>query len=286
MVCTVRAWSVGCVLALLVAGCSSGGAKESSPVTAMQPTATTACTLADLQHAGSAPMPHPASLGRPATFTDYGVRLDPPPVGAQPSVSAGTAWHAARIKSPEGSYQLLLASYTSPYPSKNPPADFSHVLAWVVIGRNVPLATLPAIVPPALPGRTEPRTSGATQRPCMFDFALDAFDANTGKELVLTQLVCRVSLGHHSRSVVVRLAKGSTADTTIGPYTMRFSIVTAPGADGLGTQRNTLFGPPVSLRGKDTIVVGGGEGYFRPTANAFGGSSTTGNGTLAYNCGA
>ena len=98
--------------------------------------------------------------------------------------------------------------------------------------------------------------------------------------------MCRVSLGHHSRSVVVRLAKGSTADATIGHYTMRFSIVTPPGADGLGIQRNTLFGPPVFLRGQNTDVVGGGEGYFRPTANAFGGSSTTGNGALAYDCGA
>ena len=229
-------------------------------------------------------MPHPGLLGRTATFTDFGVRLDPPPVGAKPSVSPSTAWQAARIKSPEGSYQLLLASYTSPYPSKNRPGDFSRVLAWVAIGRNVPLAKLPAIVPPTLPG--ERRTGGAVQPPCAFDFALDAFDAHTGKELVLTQLVCRVTLGHHSTSVVAKLLKGATATAKIGSYAMTFSIVSPPGVDGLGIQRNTVFGPTVVAFGKKTNVVGGGEGYFRPTAYAFGGSSTGGNGVSAYECGA
>jgi len=223
-------------------------------------------------------------LGRTAVYSDNNVRLDPPPVGAHPSVLAATAWQAARIKSPEGSYQLLLASYTSPYPSKNRPGDFSRVLAWVVIGRNVPLATLPAIVPPSLGG--EQRTGGASEPPCAFDFALDAFDAHTGKELVLTQLVCRVSLGHHSTSVVVKLAKGATATAKTGNYAMTFSIVSPPGADGLGIERRTVFGPTVFFRGKKTNIVGGGEGYFGPTANAISGGSTGGNADIAYDCGA
>jgi len=222
-------------------------------------------------------------LGRTAIYPDNNVRLDPPAAGAHPSVLAATAWEQSRIKSPEGSYQLLLASYTSPYPSKNRPGDFSHVLAWVVIGRNVPLPTLPAIVPPRPPG--EQRTSGAPSPPCAFDFALDAFDAHTGKELVLTQMVCRVSLGHQSTSVVIKLAKGATATAAFGRYAMTFSIVSPPGLNGLGLQRDTVYGPTAVVFGKKTNVVGGGEGYFRPTAYAFGGGST-GNGDMAYDCGA
>jgi hypothetical protein len=274
-------------LAILVVGCSSsGGLKQSSPVTAMQPPVTTSCTVADLHRPGSVTMPAPMVLGRTAIYSDNNVRLDPPPVGARPSVLATTAWKQSRIRSPEGAYQLLLASYTSPYPSKNRPGDFSHVLAWVVIGRNVPLPRLPAIERPTRPGPGEQPTFGHPSPPCAFDFAFDAFDAQTGKELVLTQMVCRVSIGHQSTSVVIKLATGATATAKLGRYAMRFSIIAPPGPDGLGIQRNTEYGPTTLAFGKRTNIVGSGEGYFGPTASAISGGSTGGNGDIAYDCGA
>jgi len=217
-------------------------------------------------------MAPPVILSRTRILKGLGARLDPPPVGLRPLVSASTAWQAARIKSPLGSYELALASYTSAYPSKNRPPEFSHVVAWIVIGLHVPLPLLPALV-------TDPG-----MRPCAFDTALDAFDAHSGNELIPTEVACRVSLGHDTTSVVLKVAKAATVSATTGGYTVRFSIVRVPGPDGTGEMRADVFGPTI---GKTPNELGSGGGGFRPSNVAStSGSFATPKGMLAYVCGA
>ncbi len=276
----VPAAALVAALVLFVASCSSGG-KQSAPTTTGQstttvrsvPSAKTACTLGDLHRAGSVPMPRPVVLARSRIVKIYGARLDPPPVGVHPSVSARTAWNESRIKSPEGSYELVLASYTSAYPSRNRPPEFSQVVAWVVIGLHVPFT-----LPPALVNQT------LLRRPCVFDTALDAFDAHTGNELVQTQVACRVSLGHDTTSVAVKLVKAGTASTTTGGYTVRFSIVRVPGPDETGEMGADVFGPTIGTTTNALASAGGG---FRPSlVAAFRGSFATPKGMLSWVCGA
>ena len=277
---TVGAVVIALVAALLVTVAvvthSNGkpAVHKQTATSSSHPAATTACTLGDLHRAGSVPTPPPVVLARTRIFNYLGARLDPPPVGVRPLVSASRAWQMSRIKSPEGSYQLVLASYTSAYPSRNRPPEFSHVVAWVVIGRNVPLPTLPALEPPTIPG--EQPTIGQPSAPCAFDFALDAFDAHTGKELVPTRVVCRVSLGHDTTSVVVKLAKAATASATTGGYTVRFSIVRVPGPDGFGEMRANVTG-----LGQNDLVEGG----FSSSQPGLGGNFPTPKGLFAYGCG-
>ncbi|MGO9873082.1 MAG: hypothetical protein ACLPVY_04710 [Acidimicrobiia bacterium] len=122
------------------------------------------------------------------------------------------------------------------------------------------------------------------RRPCVFDTALDAFDAHTGNELVPTEFGCRVTLGHDTTSVVVKPVKAGTASKTTGGYTVRFSIVRVPGPDEFGEMVANVFGPTT---GKTTNPLASAGGEIRPSlVAAFSGSFATPKGLLTWVCGA
>jgi len=172
-----------CVVAaaLLVAGCSSGGGKSSTPTTtsAHLKVAAAACTTPDMARTGFVPMPHPTVLVHARSYESGQARLAPPPADSRPSVSASVVWGAsAAPKSPVGTYELVLASYSSPVPSDRGVPDFQHVLSWVVIGHHVPFVggSATGTSPNAIP-----------HRPCFFATVLEPFNATTGKEMVLAE---------------------------------------------------------------------------------------------------
>jgi hypothetical protein len=168
--------------ALLVAGCSSGGGKSSTPTTTSAPlraaSVAAVCTNADLSRTGLVPMPHPIVLAHSRSFEGGQKRLAPPPAAAHPSVSPSFVWSASKaVKSPVGTYELVLASYSSPDPSTGGSPKFRPVLAWVIIGHHVPFV-----------GNEQPPGAGTNGRPpCLFATVLEPFDAKTGVELALAE---------------------------------------------------------------------------------------------------
>jgi len=72
--------------------------------------------------------------------------------------------------------------------------------------------------------------------------------------------------------------KGATGAVGIDAYTVRFSIVAVPVADGTGWMRAKVSGP--KLGNSD-----GQEAGFSSSQPGFGGSFPTPNGLFAYGCG-
>jgi hypothetical protein len=133
----------------------------------------------DMARTGFVPMPHPTVLVHARSYESGQARLAPPPADSRPSVSASVVWGAsAAPKSPVGTYELVLASYSSPVPSDRGIPDFQHVLSWVVIGHHVPFVggSATGTSPNAIP-----------HRPCFFATVLEPFNATTGKEMVLAE---------------------------------------------------------------------------------------------------
>jgi hypothetical protein len=91
-------------------------------------------------------------------------------------------------------------------------------------------------------------------------------------------VACQASLGHDSKSVALMMAKGATGSVSIAAYTVRFSIVAVPIADGTGWMRAKVSGP--KLGNND-----GQEAGFSSSQPRFGGSFPTSKGLFAYGCG-
>jgi len=91
-------------------------------------------------------------------------------------------------------------------------------------------------------------------------------------------VACHASLGHDNKSVALELVKGASGSVSIAAYTVKFSIVAVPLADGSGWGRANVTGPKL---GKGDVVEGG----FSSSQPGFGGNFATPRGLFAYGCG-
>jgi hypothetical protein len=150
---------------------------STSTSTSTSPTTAAVCTEADLRTYGPLPMPVPTRITATRVYESGMERLDPPPAGAQPRVSASAVWaqrHGSGYR--VATYEIVLTSYSAFAPSTGGVPENWHRLMWVVIGHHVPSVQ-----------RGGPFAgSGATTVPqpaCFFATGLTLFDANSGQEL-------------------------------------------------------------------------------------------------------
>jgi hypothetical protein len=134
------------------------------------------CTSGDL-NAVRPPVPVPSyrRLTTAGTYWFGRVHLDPPATDAHPTFSVAQAWGSSSLLGdfyPAAIYEVVLASWTSDADlvmDKAAPHD--HVLAWVFIGKHVPVAA-------------DDVSGGATTAPgvaCYFGTSIAAVNATTGE---------------------------------------------------------------------------------------------------------
>lgn len=174
-------------LGVLIAACGTNtatnrGGKITTTVqtTATRGAETKTCTKADLGFGSGLigpPQPPAAKrLAKPGVYWFGRIHLDPPSSSDVPKVSARDAWFGPQLSFnlyASATYDLVLAYWNldddvqAAGPSR--PVTHKRVLAWVVIGRHVPIEA--SDVSPSL------RKPGV---PCYFGTSIDAVDATTG----------------------------------------------------------------------------------------------------------
>ncbi len=169
------------------AGASTTAASTTSgePSTSTPPTTSgvAVCSQSDLDATGPVAMPTPTRITTTRAYPLDQSRLDPPPAGVQPKVTAASIWAGLTPGSTSrvASYELVLTSYSAFTPATPAGPEFWHRLMWVVIGHHVPVVpNFGTAVPRAGTGTTTPRLD------CFFGTVLALFDANTGRLLELT----------------------------------------------------------------------------------------------------
>ena len=134
----------------------------------------TACTKADLNFASPTQVPPYRRLAKVGSYWFGRVQLDPPSTAANPTFSLAQAWGAPLSGAVYSSaiYDVVLSDWTSDanlfLDGKAAPHD--HVLAWVIIGKHVPVAASDVGTATTVPGV-----------PCYFGTSIAAVDATTGK---------------------------------------------------------------------------------------------------------
>jgi len=136
----------------------------------------TVCTKQDRGRFGGFPPPKWRRLARPDSPWFDHVQLDPPSTNAQPTISLAQAWGdaASMFVSPSAIYDVVLADWTSDDSivtgARGHLAPHRRVLAWVAIGKHVPIDASDV----DFPSRTIPGV------PCYFGTSITAVDATTG----------------------------------------------------------------------------------------------------------
>lgn len=163
----VRHWAF---VAAIFAASACGGttAHQARRSSSPEPTA---CTAKDLV---GAPEPVPAYRKLRERITTWGghVHLDPPPDGAQPTVSLAHAWDNGfeDLHVPTAVVGVDLAEWTSDYSMTAEAPDgrtvsHRHVLAWVAMAKRIPVSLQEIESPVA----------------CVFGISITAVSATTGQ---------------------------------------------------------------------------------------------------------
>ena len=140
----------------------------------------TTCATGDLS-AWASPdqVPQYRRLTEPGTYWFGRVHLAPPPDDAHPTSSLAQAWGAPLSGSMYSAaiYDIVLADWTSDsrivMESQGRPVAHEHVLAWVVIGKHVPVAASDVDYP----------THTVPGVPCYFGTSIAAVNAMTGEQI-------------------------------------------------------------------------------------------------------
>jgi hypothetical protein len=133
-----------------------------------------------LQNSVDAPLPTPLyrRLTTTGTYWFGRVLLDPPPKDAHPAFSVAQAWGGVFVPIyAAGIYEVILANWTSHadlslLESNGKPLRYDGVLAWVIIGKHVPVAAVDVSASATVPGV-----------PCYFGTSIAAVDAKTGASI-------------------------------------------------------------------------------------------------------
>jgi hypothetical protein len=141
----------------------------------------TVCTAEDLGGLSGplSPAPPVHRLAQPVAAWFGHVHLDPPPNSAQPSIAFDQAWNGIGFigeRDPSAIYEVILADWTSDdfivMKPHGQPVSHQHVLAWVAIGKHVPVAASDVSASDTVPGV-----------PCYFGTSITAVDATTGEAI-------------------------------------------------------------------------------------------------------
>lgn len=142
----------------------------------------TVCTDADLVVSPDLPAPDTRQLEKGGDYWFGGVHLEPAPAATPPEVVRfDNLWSersslGAFMDSHYASaiYDAFLAYWTSDGVEMDG-APHDHVLAWVVLGKHVPVAASDASADVTVPGR-----------PCYFGSSIAAADATTGDPIAIS----------------------------------------------------------------------------------------------------